>query len=250
MSDEIHSQLLITPFPDGETVNSFLRRQASGGDSRLRAISQQLLARCTGLDGMPSRLDEFHARIGHLFCKRDALEPKHTLLAYELLGVPLARHEIARARLSTPCKGPIRSSHLPVLLTPSEATYFVCPECEEDALVRYGFSFTHRRNVAPFVAACPYHFCWLRSSAQRELLFDAQCRRDSSVRHLPDAIQFALRSTACVEGEHTSSAYRRAGVVEALRTGRWLSSSDRFRLAELLSTFNAFFRNRFDDWQA
>ena len=59
MSEAPYSQVLITSFPDGETVNSFLRRGASfAGDSSLRRISRQLLARGLGLDGMPSRLDE------------------------------------------------------------------------------------------------------------------------------------------------------------------------------------------------
>ncbi|CAD6538819.1 hypothetical protein LMG28140_03301 [Paraburkholderia metrosideri] len=196
---------------------------------------------------MPSRLYDFYARIGYLLCARDELETKHTLLAYELLGVPLGRQEIIKDRLRRRCTGPIRSSRLPVLLTPSEGTFFVCPECEEEAFIRYGFSFTHRRNVAPFVAACPYHFCWLRSSAQAQLLFENQCQRRPSKRQLPDAIQFAFHSVACVEGDQTSSAYSKAGVIAALRNARWLTLGNRFQLAELLDAFHSFFRDRFDD---
>ncbi|MHA6842564.1 TnsD family Tn7-like transposition protein [Ralstonia pseudosolanacearum] len=248
MSERLSSQVLITPFPDGETVNSFLRRAASfAGTSTLRRISRQLLARCPGLDGMPSRLDEFQARIGYLFGDRDALEAKHTLLAYELLGVPPDRHEVQRARLRTRCVGPIRSSRLPVLLAPSEGAFPACPECKEEALDRYGFSFTHRRDVAPFVVACPYHFCWHGSSAQRQLLFDAQCRRTLSTERLRNAIQFSMHSAACVEGDNMTSAYRKAGVIDALRKARWLMESDRFRLSELVQTFQSFFRDRFDD---
>jgi hypothetical protein len=248
MFDELSSQLFITPFPDGETVNSFLRRAASvEGDSTLGRISRQLLARCPGLDGMPSRLDEFYRRIGYLLCERDELEAKHTLLAYELLGVRLGRQQIAKERLRTQCMGPIRSSRLPVLLAPSEGTFFVCPECEEEAFIRYGFSFTHRRNVAAFVAACPYHFCWLRSSAQAQHLFGAQCQRSPSRRQLPDAIQFAFHSVTCVEGDLAFSAYGKAGVIAALRNSRWLTMRNRFQLADLIDTFHSFFRDRFND---
>ncbi|MGT2430937.1 TnsD family Tn7-like transposition protein [Cupriavidus basilensis] len=248
MSEKLSSQVLITPFPDGETVNSFLRRNGTfAGDSTLGRISRELLARRPGLDGMPSRLDEFQARIGYLFGKRDALEAKHTLLAYELLGVPPDRHEIQKARLRMRCTGPIRSSRLPVLLAPSERTFLVCPECGEEALERYGFSFTHRRDVAPFVVACPDHFCWLRSSAQRQLLFDAQCRRALSTEQLPNAIRFAMHSAACVEADEMLSAYRKAGVVDALRNTHWLTEGNRFRLSELIETFQSFFRDHFDD---
>lgn len=248
MSEKSYSPVLVTSFPDGETVNSFLRRGANfAGDSSLRRISRQLLARGLGLDGMPSRLDEFQARIGYLFGDRDALEAKHTLLAYELLGVPPDRHEVQKARVRMRCAGPIRSSRLPVLLAPSEGAFLVCPECEEEALDRYGFSITHRRDVAPFVLACPYHFCWLRSSAQRQLLFDAQCRRALTTQQLPNAIHFAMHSVACVEGDEMFSAYRKAGVIDALRTGHWLTECNRFRLSELIKTFQSFFRGRFDD---
>jgi len=248
MSEQLSSQVLITPFPDGETVNSLLRRNARlAGDSTLRKISRQLLARCPALDGMPSRLDEFHARVGYLFGDRDELEAKHTLLAYELLGVPPERHNALKERLRTSCKGPIRSSRLPVLLAPSEAAFLVCPECEEAALDQYGFSFTHRRDVAPFVAACPVHFCWLRPSAKREHLFDAQCHCTRSMLHLRNAIQFAMYSDVCVAGVQSACAYSKAGVIDALRKAHWLLDSGRLRLAELVTTFMSFYSERFDD---
>lgn len=250
MSEAPYSQVLITSFPDGETVNSFLRRGASfAGDSSLRRISRQLLARGLGLDGMPSRLDEFQTRIGFLFGDRDALETKHTLLAYELLGVPTDRQEAQKARLRTRCAGPIRSSRLPVLLSPSEGAFPVCPECEEDALDRYGFSFTHRRDVAPFVAACPVHFCWLKSSLLQEPLFDAQCRRAHTAERLSHAVQFAIHSAACAEAPGMASAYTKPGVADALRQSHWLTETDRYRLSELIATFNLFFRDRFDDFR-
>ncbi|MFM0132750.1 TnsD family Tn7-like transposition protein [Paraburkholderia sediminicola] len=248
MFEKLSSQMLITPFPDGETVNSFLRRNAGlAGDCTLRRISRQLLARRPGLDGMPSRLDEFHARIGYLFGDRDTVAAKHTLLAYELLGVPPDRQEIQKARLSVRCVGPIRSSRLPVLLAPSEGAFPVCPACEEDAFDGYGFSFTHRRDVAPFVAACPVHFCWLKSSAQQQLLYDAQCQQPFSTEHLRNAIQFAMHSAACVEGDATMTAYKKASVIDVLRRARWLTDSDRLRLSELIRAFQSFFCNRFDD---
>lgn len=248
MSEKSYSPILVTSFPDGETVNSFLRRGANfAGDSSLRRISRQLLARGLGLDGMPSRLDEFQARIGYLFGDRDALEAKHTLLDYELLGVPPDRYKAQKARLRMRCTGPIRSSRLPVLLAPSEGVFPVCPECEEDALDRFGYSFTHRRDVAPFVAACPVHSCWLKSTAHHEPLFDAQCRGARTTEQLRVAVQFAIQSAACVEAAGMASAYTKAGVVESLRQSRWMTETERYRLTELMATFNLFFRDRFDD---
>ncbi|RKE25183.1 TniQ protein [Paraburkholderia sp. BL23I1N1] len=248
MSEYLPSRVLITPFPDGETVNSLLRRTADfAGDSTLRKISRQLLTRGIGLDGMPSRLDEFQARIGYLFGDRNELEAKHTLLAYELLGVPKERQSEQKRRLRAPCKGPIRSSRLPVLLAPSERAFFLCPECAEEAQDQHGFSFTHRRNVAPFVAACPVHFCWLRTSLTQEPLFDAQCHCARSAVKLRNAIEFAKRSDTCVAGMEAATEYGKSGVIDALRDARWLMNSGRLRLSELISTFEAFYRESFDD---
>ena len=242
------SHLLVTAFPDGETINSFLRRHANlAGDSHLKTISQQLLARGLGLDGMPSRLDEFQTRIGYLFGDRNSLETLHTLLHYELLGVPPTHLDRLKARLRAPCLGPIRASRLPVLLAPSEGSGAFCPECAEDALDQYGFPFTHRRDIAPFVAACPVHFCWLQSAAGGRHMFDEQCSRTPSALNFRSAIQYALHSAACVEGDGASSGYERASVIDALRQACWLTDGDRLRLSELLQAFHAFYRSRFHD---
>ncbi|MEX3984061.1 TnsD family Tn7-like transposition protein [Paraburkholderia sp. EG287A] len=248
MSEHSPTLAVISPFPNGETVNSLLQRNAAlAGDSSLRKISRQLLARGIGLDGMPSRLEEFQARVGYLFGNQTELEANHTLLAYELLGVPKERQAEQTRRMRESCKGPIRSSRLPVLLSPSERAFLVCPECAEEALDIHGFSFTHRRNVAPFVAACPLHFCWLRASSTQEPLFDAACCGARPVRKLRNAIEFAKHSDICVAGTHAVTEYSKPRVIDALRDARWLLPSGRLRLSELVTTFVAFYRDYFDD---
>lgn len=159
MPEPYDSLILVTPFPDGETVNSLLSRLADfRNDCSLTAMSRQLLARGEGLDDMPSRLDNFYTRIGHLFGDRKLLEARHTLLQYWLLGLPPEKHATQRARLWSQCSGPIRLARLPVMLAPSEGRHLVCPECAEEALDQYGFAFVHRRNVAPFVRTLPAPF--------------------------------------------------------------------------------------------
>lgn len=248
MPEPRDSLVLVTPFPDGETVNSLLSRLADfRNDCTLRTMSQQLLARGAGLDDMPSRLDNFYTHIGHLFGDRKLLEERHTLLQYGLLGLPPEKHAMQRARLWSQCSGPIRLARLPVMFAPPEGLLLVCPECAEEALDQYGFAFVHRRNVAPFVHTCPLHFCEMRSTAGQVSLFDALCRLHSSRRQFRDTVEFAIRSTSCVEDSNSTSRYSKAAVIATLRQSQWLNENDRVRVAEFVGTFISFFRNRFDD---
>ncbi|MBO7811051.1 TniQ family protein [Burkholderia pseudomallei] len=242
------SLTLVTPFPDGETVNSLLSRLADfRNDCSLRTMSQQLLARGAGLDDMPSRLNNFYTHIGHLFGDRRLLEERHTLLQYGLLGLPPEKHAMQRARLWSQCSGPIRLARLPVMFAPSDGLLLVCPECAEEALDQYGFAFVHRRNVAPFVHTCPLHFCEMRSTAGQASLFDVLCRLHSSRRQFRDTVEFAVRSTSCVEDSNSTSRYSKAAVIATLRQSQWLNENDRVRVTEFIRTFVSFFRNRFDD---
>ncbi|WP_415873063.1 TniQ family protein [Burkholderia ubonensis] len=248
MPEPRDSLVLVTTFPDGETVNSLLSRLADfRNDCSLKAMSRQLLARGAGLDDMPSRLDDFYTRIGHLFGDRKSLEERHTLLQYGLLGLPPDKHAMQRARLWSQCSGPIRLARLPVMLAPSERQLLVCPECAEEALDQYGFAFVHRRNVAPFVHTCPLHFCEMRSTAGHVPLFDALCRLHSSRRQFRDTVEFAIRSTSCVENSNSTSRYSKAAVIATLRQSQWLSENNRVHVTEFIGKFISFFRNRFDD---
>ncbi|WP_404823614.1 TniQ family protein [Burkholderia arboris] len=248
MPEPYDSLILVTPFPDGETVNSLLSRLADfRNDCSLKAMSRQLLARGEGLDDMPSRLDIFYTRVGHLFGDRKLLEARHTLLQYWLLGLPPEKHATQRARLWSQCSGPIRLAHLPVMLAPSEGRHLVCPECAEEALDQYGFAFVHRRNVAPFVRTCPLHFCEMRSTARQVSLFDTLCRLQSSRRQFRDTVEFAIRSTSCVEDSNSTSRYSKAAIIATLRQSQWLNENNRARVTEFAGTFTSFFRNRFDD---
>ncbi|WP_373453015.1 MULTISPECIES: TniQ family protein [Burkholderia] len=248
MHEPRDSLVLVTPFPDGETVNSLLSRLADfRNDCSLRAMSRQLLARGAGLDDMPSRLDTFYTRIGHLFGDRKVLEERHTLLQYGLLGLPPEKHAMQRARLWSQCSGPIRLARLPVMLAPSNGPRLMCPECAEEALEQYGFTFAHRRNAAPFVHTCPLHFCEMRPTAGQELLLDELCRLHSTRRQFRDTVEFAIRSTLCVENSNSISRYSKAAVISSLRQSQWLNENGRVRITELVETFISFFRNRFDD---
>lgn len=248
MHNPVDTSLLVTSFPDGEVVNSFLGRLATlGNDVSLATVSRELLARGLGLDGMPSRLDEFHSRIGYLLGERADLENRHTLLHYMLHGLPAERHALQRERLCTTCKGPIRLARLPVLLAPSEGEFLACPECDEEALDEFGFTYVHRRSVAPLVDVCSAHFCRLRSSTGQGLLFDESCRQTPSVGQMRAAVEFAVRSTSCVEDSDVDSDYSKAGVIRALQRSHWLTENGRFRLQELMTTFQSFFCGRFHD---
>jgi transposase len=196
---------------------------------------------------MPSRLDEFHTRIGYMFGKRETLELRHTLLHYTLHGLPPEHHAKQRERLRTTCKGPIRLARLPVLLAPSEGEFLSCPECDEEALDNFGFTYVHRRSVAPLVNVCSTHFCLLRPSVRQGLLFDGFCRQTPSTSQMRAAVEFAVRSTSCVDDSDVDSDYSKAGVKRELRRSDWLGENDRFRLRELVKDFQRFFEGRFHD---
>lgn len=247
MRSACNRYMLVTSFPDGEVVNSLLKRIASLRDASLATTSRELLARGPALDGMPSRLDEFHERIGYMFGKRETLELRHTLLHYTLHGLPPEHHAKQSERLRTTCKGPIRLARLPVLLAPSEGEFLSCPECDEEALDKFGFTYVHRRSVAPLVNVCSTHFCLLRPSVRQGLLFDGFCRQTPSASQMRTAIEFAVRSTSCVDDPDLDSDYSKAGVKRELRRSHWLGENDRFRRQELVLNFQRFFEGRFHD---
>src|SRR4051794_10574716 len=159
--------------------------------SSIRPLCHQLLARKTGLDCMPSCLEEFHSSIGHLFCDIDTLLARHTHYHYYCRGLPADKKEEQRRRLLGKVAGPVRLCRLPVLFTPSEGEYMVCPECRIQTVKSYGFEFVHRSSVAPFVSVCSLHGRPLETSAKQGLLFDQMCRSAATSYQLSRAFEFA-----------------------------------------------------------
>lgn len=238
----------LTAFPDGELVNPFLRRISEMHElPSIRRLCRQLLARKTGLDCMPSCLDEFHSTIGHLFCDINTLVARHTHYHYYSRGLPADKKGEQRQRLLGKFDGPVRLCRLPVLFTPSEGEYIVCPDCRIRAVKSLGFEFVHRNSVAPFVSACSLHGRPLEVASKQALLFDQTCRSMPTRYQLLQACEFARRTAECVEDDLLGAVYQRENVKQTLRDARWVTDGGRLRLAELIVTFEKFFSNSFAD---
>ncbi|WP_404980075.1 MULTISPECIES: TnsD family Tn7-like transposition protein [unclassified Caballeronia] len=242
------SLLLRPAFPDGELVNGYLRRVSDLHENQsLALLCRRLLARKTGLDGMPSCLAEFHSSIGHLYCDVETLLSRHTYLDYYSCGLPVNRLGEQRARLLGKLRGPVRLCRLPVLFTPSEGEHLVCTECLLLSAHTYPFEFVHRNHVAPFVTVCGTHGRPLESPGTQGLLFDQLCRSSPTQRQLLCAIEFAKRTTDCIEGGLFGLMYQRENVRRALLEAGWIADGGRIHLAQLIEEFKLFFDSSFAD---
>ncbi|WP_060857686.1 TnsD family Tn7-like transposition protein [Caballeronia sordidicola] len=235
-------------FPDGELVNPFVRRVNEMHDfASFQQLSRRFLARKPGLDGMPSCLAEFHASVGHLYCDIHTLLQRHTHYHYYCRGLPDSRVAEQRARLLGKLHGPVRLCRLPVMLTPSEGEYLVCPECERESVAVYGFGYVHRVHVAPFVSVCARHRRPLDSSSRQGLLFDQYCRSTPTEYQLSKAVEFANRSIECIEDDIVGGLYQKSCVRQSLTDSGWITASGRMRLDALIDTFVCFYSGAFVD---
>ncbi|MFM0324825.1 TnsD family Tn7-like transposition protein [Caballeronia glebae] len=241
--------LVLRPaFPDGELVNGFLRRVSNLHENQsLAQLCRKLLARKTGLDGMPSCLAEFHSSIGHLYCSIEMLLGRHTHLDYFSRGLPRNRLSEQRARLLGKLHGPVRLCRLPVLFTPSEGEYLVCAECRRLSAKTYPFEFVHRNHVAPFVTACGIHGRPLESPGAQGLLFDQLCRSSPTRHQLLCAIEFARRTADCIDDGLLGLVYQRDNVKTALTEAGWIAEGGRIHLAPFIDDFQLFFDSSFSD---
>ncbi|AKZ64648.1 hypothetical protein F506_20100 [Herbaspirillum hiltneri N3] len=125
--------LLVLPHsPDGEILNSLLRRIMSYLDSgSLLKICRQLLERQPGLDGMPSHLGEFQRVFGDTYGDIDTFIENHTEFNFYCCGLRKEKITSQRVRLISMHRGPVRLCRLPLLLGTCDGTYLECPECTE-----------------------------------------------------------------------------------------------------------------------
>lgn len=110
------SLFFLTPFPDGESVNSLLQRLPFfAGSKSLTQVSKTLLRRkVPTLDDMPCDLAAFHREIGHLYCSFPELVAHHTSYDMDCCGLPRVAFEQQLAKLAGRSYGPIRLCKLPL----------------------------------------------------------------------------------------------------------------------------------------
>jgi hypothetical protein len=242
------SLILRPAFPDGELVNGYLRRVSDLHENQsLAQLCRRLLARKTGLEGMPSCLAEFHSSIGHLYCDVETLLGRHTYLEYYSCGLPRNRLGEQRERLLGKHRGPVRLCRLPVLFTPSEGERLTCAECLRLSAETYPFEFVHRNHVAPFVTVCGAHGRPLESLGTQGLLFDQLCRSSPTRRQLLCGIEFAKRTADCIEGGLFGLMYQWENVRGALLEAGWIADGGRIHLTQLIEEFQLFFDSSFAD---
>lgn len=248
MQTVIKNILVAPPFPDGEIVNSYLKRlQSYSGPPSLALACNRLLKRRPGLDGMPSGLRAFHEIVGHLFGGIDLLIDRHTDFNFYSSGLSKHRIHVQRERLTEPCIGPVRLCRLPVLFGVTEGAYLQCADCDEEQMRMYGFAFTHRRTGAPFVCICAIHGTQLRPKGEQMLLFDSYCRRSHTSYQIARSIEFGKRVNLCLEARHGQWIYHRDDVQVLLKQSGWLSENGRVYVADLVDRFSKFFSGSFAD---
>jgi hypothetical protein len=240
--------VLISGFPEGETLHNCLRRNFEYSRVRDFPAAFKRAFHCKpGLRGTPTGLGEIHDVFAYRFRSRDELIAKNTEYPLYFKGLPEEKKMRLIERIIGKVLGPARPTRPPLLFGASTDTEKYCPECMEQRRYALGFSFQHLRENAPYVEYCPIHHEALRSENVQLPLYDLHCKEMPSAYQRERSIVLSQRIWTCLDATQDSSQFEKGKVIETLRRTGWIGENGRMNLALFIQSFCAFFAGSFFD---